>query len=69
MIDNISFNKLLTEKYSLLKTITKKYNYSDELLNMNSEIARSFYIDFESKCDQPLCDLFNSVKIIYETGH
>lgn len=68
MIDNISFNKLLTEKYSLLKNITKKYNYSDELLNMLAFIYMSFYIDFGPKCDQPLCDLFNNVKIIYGTG-
>ena len=49
MIDNISFNKLLTEKYSLLKTITKKYNYSDELLNMLTFIYMSLYIDFGPK--------------------
>lgn len=67
-MDNICFNKVLNEKYFLLKDIAKKYNYSEELLDMITFIYLSFYMDFGKECDFPLYDLFNRVKIIYEHG-
>lgn len=67
-MENNKFNKLLNEKYFLLKDIAKKYNYSEELLDMITFIYLSFYIDFGKKCDYPLYDLFNKVKIIYDIG-
>ena len=67
-MDDIEFNKLLNEKYFLLKDIAKKYNYSEELLDMITYIYISFYMDFGKICDFPLYDLFNKVKIIYDTG-
>lgn len=67
-MDNIKFNKLLNEKYFLLKDIAQKYNYSEELLDMITFIYVSFYMDFGKKCDFPLYDLFNKVKIIYDYG-
>ena len=67
-MDNVKFNKLLNEKYFLLQDIAKKYNYSEELLDMITYIYISFYMDFGKKCDYPLYDLFNKVKIIYDHG-
>ncbi len=67
-MDHSNFNKVLTEKYFLLKDIAQKYNYSEELLDMMTFIYISFYMDFGKKCDFPLYDLFNRVKIIYGTG-
>lgn len=67
-MDDRNFNKLLNEKYFLLQDISKKYNYSEELLDMITYIYISFYMDFGKVCDFPLYDLFNRVKIIYETG-
>ena len=64
----IKFNELLNEKYFLLKDIAKKYNYSEELLDMITYIYISFYMDFGKKCDFALYDLFNRVKIIYDKG-
>ena len=63
-----NFNKLLNEKYFLLKDIAKRYNYSDELLIMMTFIYISFYMDFGKSCDFPLYDLFNKVKILYDYG-
>ncbi len=62
------FNKTLNEKYFLLHDIAKKYNYSEELLDMITLIYISFYLDFGKNCDFPLYDLFNKVKIIYGNG-
>ena len=67
-MENDKFNKILNEKYFLLKDIAKKYNYSEELLDMITFIYLSFYMDFGKKCDYPLYDLFNKVKIIYDIG-
>ncbi len=67
-MDNIKFNKLLNEKYFLLKDIAKKYDYNEELLDMITFIYLNFYMEFGKKCDYPLYDLFNKVKIIYEYG-
>lgn len=67
-MDNIKFNKLLNEKYFLLKNIAEKHNYSEELLDMITFIYISFYMDFGKICDFPLYDLFNKVKIIYDIG-
>lgn len=67
-MDSANFNKLLKDKYFLLKDIAKKYDYSEELLDMITFIYISFYMDFGKKCDFPLYDLFNKVKIIYEQG-
>lgn len=67
-MENDKFNKILKEKYFLLKDIAKKYDYSEELLNMITFIYLSFYMDFGKKCDYPLYDLFNKVKIIYDKG-
>ena len=67
-MDSSKFNKILNEKYFLLKDIAKKYNYDDELLDMITFIYLSFYMDFGKKCDFSLYDLFNRVKIIYEHG-
>lgn len=67
-MDNIKFNKLLNEKYFLLKDIAQKYNYNEELLDMITYIYISFYMDFGKISDYPLYDLFNRVKIIYDFG-
>lgn len=67
-MESTKFNKLLKEKYFLLQDIAKKYNYSEELLDMITFIYLSFYIDFGKACDFPLYDLFNKVRIIYEYG-
>ncbi len=67
-MENIKFNKLLSEKYFLLKDIAQKYNYCEELLDMMTFIYLSFYMDFGKSCDFPLYDLFNRVKIIYDQG-
>ena len=67
-MDSIKFNKLLNEKYFLLKDIAQKYNYKEELLDMITFIYLSFYMDFGKNCDFPLYDLFNKVKIIYDHG-
>lgn len=67
-MDSIKFNKLLNEKYFLLRDIAQKYNYCEELLDMMTFIYISFYMDFGRNCDFPLYDLFNRVKIIYDRG-
>ena len=67
-MDNINFNKLLNDKYFLLQDIALKYNYSEELLDMITFIYISFYMDFGKRCDFPLYDLFNQVKVIYDHG-
>jgi len=67
-MDDSKFNKILNEKYFLLQDIAKKYNYSEELLDMITLIYISFYMDFGKNCDFPLYDLFNKVKIIYGNG-
>lgn len=67
-MDDSKFNKLLNEKYFLLKDIAKKYNYNEELLDMITLIYLSFYMDFGKNCDFPLYDLFNKVKVIYDKG-
>lgn len=67
-MDSSKFNKLLIEKYFLLKDIARKYNYNEELLDMITFIYLSFYVDFGKNCDFPLYDLFNKVKIIYDHG-
>lgn len=68
-MDNIKLNKLLNDKYFLLKDIAQKYNYNEELLDMITLIYIGFYMDFGKKCDLPLYDLFNKVKIIYDHGN
>jgi len=68
-MDNIKFNKLLNEKYFLLQDIARKYNYSEELLDMITFIYFGFYMDFGKKCASILYDIFNRVKIIYEEGN
>ena len=67
-MENDKFNKILNSKYFLLKNIAKKYNYSEELLNMLTFIYLGFYMDFGKECDYPLYDLFDRVKIIYDKG-
>lgn len=67
-MDDSKFNKILNEKYFLLQDIAKKYNYNEELLDMITLIYISFYMDFGKKCDFPLYDLFNKVKVIYDNG-
>lgn len=67
-MDNIKLNKVLNEKYFLLKDIANKYNYSEELLDIITFVYVSFYMNFGKSCDYPLYDLFNKVKIIYESG-
>ncbi len=67
-MENTNFNKVLKEKYFLLKDIAKKYNYSEELLDMITFIYLAFYMEFGKKCDYPLYDLFNKVRIIYDKG-
>ncbi len=68
-MDNIKFNKLLNEKYMLLQSIAKKFDYSDELLTMITLTYVAFYISLGKDCDVPLYDLFNNVQIIYEEGN
>ena len=58
-MDNIKFNKLLNEKYMLLQSIAKKFDYSDELLTMITLTYVAFYISLGKDCDVPLYDLFN----------
>lgn len=67
-MDNIKFNKLLNDKYFLMQEIARKYDYNEELLDMITFAYISFYMDFGKKCDLPLYDLFNRMKIIYESG-
>lgn len=67
-MDNIKLNKVLNEKYYLLQDVAKKYSYSDDLLCMITLIYISFYMDLGKKCDLPLYDLFDQVRIIYENG-
>ena len=67
-MNNEKFNSLLNEKYFLLYDIAKKYNYSEELLDMMTFIYVSFYMDFGKDSDFPLYDLFNKIKIIYDCG-
>ena len=67
-MNDIKFNKLLNEKYFLLQDIAKKYQYSEELLDMITYIYVSFYMDFGKSCDLPLYDLFSKVKVIYDHG-
>ncbi len=67
-MNDSKFNKILNEKYFLLKDIAKKYNYNEELLDMITFIYISFYMDFGKNCDFPLYDLFNRVRIIYGNG-
>ena len=68
-MENIKFNKLLDDKYSLMSDIAKKYNYNDKLLSMITFIYVAFYLDFGKEVDFPLYDLFNRVRIIYEEGN
>ena len=68
-MENIKFNKLLGDKYSLMSDIAKKNDYNDELLAMITFIYVAFYMDFGKDADFPLYDLFNRVKIIYEEGN
>lgn len=68
-MNSTNFNKIVKEKYFLLKDIAQKYGYSEELLDMITFIYISFYMDFGKNCDFPLYDLFNKVKIIYEQGN
>lgn len=68
-MENTKFNKLLNEKYSLMKDIANKYNYNDELLSMITFIYMAFFLDFGNDVDFVLYDLFNRVKIIYENGN
>lgn len=68
-MNNIKLNKLLNEKYMLLKGIAKKFNYSDELLVMITLTYVAFYMSLGKDCDVPLYDLFNNVQIIYEEGN
>lgn len=42
-MDNVKINKLLNEKYFLLQDIAKKYNYSEELLDMITYIYIYIY--------------------------
>lgn len=67
-MESQKINKLLDEKYFLLQDIAKKYNYSEELLDMITYIYISFYMTFGKECDFPLYDLFDRVKIIYDIG-
>lgn len=68
-MENNKFNKLLNEKYYLLKDVAKKYDYKEELLDMITYVYVSFYMDFGKVVDLPLYDLFNQVRIIYEVGN
>ncbi len=68
-MENNKFNKLLNDKYYLMQEIAKKYNYSEELLDMITCTYVSFYMDLGKSVDLPLYDLFDKVKIIYESGN
>lgn len=67
-MNSTSFNRLLNEKYFLLKDIAKKYHYSEELLDMMTYTYISLYMTLGKSCDFPLYDLYNKVKIIYDSG-
>lgn len=67
-MENDKFNKTLNEKYFLMKDIARKYNYSEELLNMITFIYLAFYMTLGKRSEYALHDLFNRVKIIYEKG-
>lgn len=68
-MDSVKFNKLYKDKYFLLKDIAKSHNYSDELLTIITLIYISFYMEYGKKSDIPLYDLFNKIKLIFETGN
>lgn len=68
-MENLKFNKLLNEKYYLMQDIAKKYDYSEELLDMITLAYVSFYMDYGKKVDMPLYDLFDQVQIVYEPGN
>lgn len=68
-MENAKFNKVLNDKYYLMQDIAKKYDYSEELLNMITCAYVSFYMDLGKDVDYPLYDLFDRVRIIYEQGN
>lgn len=68
-MDSSKFNKLYKDKYFLLKDIAKNHSYSDELLTIVTLIYISFYMEYGKKSDIPLYDLFNKIKIVYESGN
>lgn len=68
-MENAKFNKVLNDKYYLMQDIAKKYDYSEELLNMITCAYVSFYMDLGKDLDYPLYDLFDRVRIIYEQGN
>lgn len=67
-MENAKFNKVLNDKYYLMQDIAKKYDYSEELLDIITCVYVSFYMDFGKAVDMPLYDLFDRVRIIYEEG-
>ena len=63
-----NFNRVLEEKYHLIKSIAKDYNYNEELTTMLTLIYMAFYMNYGKKSDMPLYDIFRNVKVIYDTG-
>ncbi|MDE6292282.1 MAG: hypothetical protein K2L98_01215, partial [Bacilli bacterium] len=68
-MENAKFNKVLNDKYYLMQDIARKYNYSEELLDIITCVYVSFYMDFGKSVDMPLYDLFDRVMIIYDHGN
>ena len=67
-MDDLSFNKVLNEKYHLIKDIAKNNNYTEELLNMLTFLFIAFYMDLGKDAEYPLYDIINNIKIIFEQG-
>ncbi|MDE5631144.1 MAG: hypothetical protein K2I70_06055, partial [Bacilli bacterium] len=68
-MESTKFNRILNEKYYLMQDIVKKYDYSEELLDIITCAYVSFYMDLGKDVDMPLYDLFDRVRIIYEHGN
>ena len=63
-----NFNRVLEEKYHLVKSIATDYNYNEELTAMLIFIYMAFYMNYGKESDIPLYDIFRNVKIIYGYG-
>lgn len=63
-----SFNRVLEEKYNLIKSIAADYNYNEELTTMLTFIYMAFYMNYGKESDMPLYDIFRNVKVVYGVG-
>ncbi len=63
-----NFNRVLEEKYHLVKSIATDYNYNEELTTMLTLIYMAFYMNYGKESDMPLYDIFRNVKVVYDKG-